>query len=259
MDNLVLDALNKFMKRIVIHKKEYNPKWKENVPERKENKNPIHIIIHEKEDQLEDGFSEYPECEFIYNEYSLQHLLGYFLRNELKDKGFRVEFERNIGFFGAKKEPYLIKDNKSVKKFLDGDKKPFVKSEVDICLYNKSEKYAIELKFPRNGQYPEEMYSFVKDIKFMEQLKKQDFTKTYCLCLVDDKNFYGQNNPKLETSGIYEYFRKAKKIGGEIVKPTGKDKGTEKIEIKGKYDVNWRPIEGFEGSQFRYYIIEVCD
>ena len=32
----------------------------------------------------------------------------------------------------------------------------------------KKNRYAIELKFPRNGQYPETMFSFVKDIKFLE-------------------------------------------------------------------------------------------
>ena len=53
-----------------------------------------------------------------------------------------------------------------------------------------SEKYAIELKYPRNGQYPEQMYSFVKDIIFMEQLKTEGFDATFSMVLVDDKLFY---------------------------------------------------------------------
>ena len=34
------------------------------------------------------------------------------------------------------------------------------------------------------------MYSFSKDIKFMEELKTKGFNNTYCLTLVNDKNFY---------------------------------------------------------------------
>ena len=33
----------------------------------------------------------------IYNEFSLQHELGFYLREELKS--FKVEFERNVKFF----------------------------------------------------------------------------------------------------------------------------------------------------------------
>ena len=73
----------------------------------------------------------------VYNEFSLQHELGIFLRNEL----------RNTKFFNITKT---------------------IKHEMDIVIYNESEKYAIELKYPQNGQYPEQMFSCVKDIKFME-------------------------------------------------------------------------------------------
>ena len=89
----------------------------------------------------------------IYNEFSLQHELGIFLREKLPD--YRIQFERNVSYFTP--------DNKTIKK------------EIDIIIFNedKSEKYAIELKCPLNGQYPEQMYSFVKDIKFMEELKNR--------------------------------------------------------------------------------------
>lgn len=41
--------------------------------------------------------------------------------------------------------------------------------------------YAIELKYPKNGQYPEQMYSFIKDIKFMQQVKeKKAFCENIC-------------------------------------------------------------------------------
>ena len=34
------------------------------------------------------------------------------------------------------------------------------------------------------------MYSFIKDIAFMEQLKNNGFDYTHCLTMVNDKNFY---------------------------------------------------------------------
>lgn len=94
----------------------------------------------------------------LYNEFSLQHELGIYLRNVLSE--YKVQFERNISFFTT--------DNNTIKK------------EIDISIFSedKDEKYAIELKFPNNGQHPEQMYSFVKDVKFMEEVKERGFTKT---------------------------------------------------------------------------------
>ncbi len=126
----------------------------------------------------------------IYNEFSLQFELGIFLKNEFKK--YKVEFERNVSFF---------------------DITGSVKHEIDIVIYNenKEKKYAIELKFPRNGQYPEQMYSFVKDIVFMENLKSAGFTNKYVLTIVDDDKFYKGN----KKTGIYQYFRDKKPVEGK--------------------------------------------
>lgn len=86
----------------------------------------------------------------IYNEFSLQHELGIYLRSVLPN--YKVQFERNISYFTT--------DNKTVKKEID----------ISIFDHNMNEKYAIELKYPLNGQHPEQMYAFTKDIKFMEEL-----------------------------------------------------------------------------------------
>ena len=83
----------------------------------------------------------------VYNEFSLQHELGIFLRGRLTD--YKIQFERNTKSFNISNT---------------------VKHEIDIVVFNDKEKYAIELKYPQNGQYPEQMFSFVKDIKFMEML-----------------------------------------------------------------------------------------
>ncbi|WP_312355184.1 hypothetical protein [Aminipila sp.] len=165
----------------------------------------------------------------IYNEFSLQHEMGIFLRERLQ--GYRVQFERNVSYFAT--------DNKTIKK------------EIDITIFNedKSEKYAIELKCPLNGQYPEQMYSFVKDIKFLEELKDRGFNKTATVTLVSDRPFYeGRNN-----EGIYKYFREEYAVYGQIFKPTGTMKGKDFIILKGRYEFSWKSV--FNNS--RYYVIEV--
>lgn len=72
--------------------------------------------------------------------------------------------------------------------------------EIDISIFTEdhTEKYAIELKCPLNGQYPEQMYSFVKDIKFMEQLKDLGFVRTACVALVS-----GKDEASISLSGSY--------------------------------------------------------
>lgn len=174
----------------------------------------------------------------LYNEFSLQYELGVFLRNKLN--GYKIQFERNINFFGIKKDD-------------------FVKKEIDIVVYNELEKCAIELKFPRNGQYPEEMYSFVKDIKFIEQLKKSGFSQAISVILTCDKCFW--SGEKID--GIYGYFRSGKKLNGKIYKPTGKNKNDDYIDIEGHYIVHWSNTSFFDGKNIndnkesvgKYYIV----
>ena len=117
---------------------------------------------------------------------------------------------------------------------------------MDIVIYNGSEKYAIELKYPQNGQYPEQMFSCIKDIKFMEELKEQGFKDTYCLTLVSDKNFYSGK----KKDGIYSFFRGQKLIQGTIIKPTGKK--NEEILINNCYKVTW-----IGNNNLKYYIIKL--
>lgn len=144
----------------------------------------------------------------LYNEFSFQHELGIYLRNKLP-QDYKVQFERNVNFFRIEKG-----QTKTIKK------------EIDIVIFNsdKSEKYAIELKYPRNGQHPEQMYAFIKDILFMEQLQQRyGFKQTFAITLVDDKLFVSGK----KITDIYQYFRKGEnneKITGEIKKPTGKKK-----------------------------------
>ncbi|WP_418186650.1 hypothetical protein [Aliarcobacter lanthieri] len=173
--------------------------------------------------------------ETIYNEFSLQHELGIFLRENLKNQ--KVEFERNISFFEFSKDD-------------------FVKKEIDISIYNKDKNLcAIELKFPRNGQYPEQMFSFCKDIKFLEQLKSK-FEKCYFLLIVDDKNFYSS---KLLKDGIYQYFRtenlsQISTLKGKIEKPT-LNSSSKEFTLTGKYKIVWEDFSNLK--DWRYCLLEI--
>jgi len=159
----------------------------------------------------------------IYNEFSLQHELGIYLRTKINN--YKIQFERNTKFFR-----------------IYGT----IKREIDIVVYNDNEKYAIELKYPLNGQYPEQMFCFVKDIKFMEEIKSQGFNATYCLTIVQNRNFYSGR----KIDGIYLLFRKKGLINGVINKPTGKK--DEQINIKGKYEIDWK-----ECGDKKYYIVAI--
>lgn len=179
----------------------------------------INQYIHDFIKHVENGKIE------IYNEFSLQHELGLFLRRRLEGTTWRVQFERNITFFNISNT---------------------IKHEIDIVIFNESERYAIELKMPLHGQVPEQMYAFVKDIRFMEQLKAAGFTKTYCLTFVEDRLFFQGT----KVDGVYAYFRTDVKLEGKINKPTGKH--TTSITLDNAYDIHWCSC----GNRY-YYCIEI--
>lgn len=173
----------------------------------------------------------------IYNEFSFQHELGIFLREQLNNKGYKIQFERNVKDFG-----YVPQDKNE-------------KKEIDIVILNKcknDEKYAIELKFANaaNGQYPEKMFSFIKDIYFMETVKAKckGFIRNYCITIVEDENFYKK---KSKVDGIYAHFRNGKQIAGDIEKPTGKEKYS--ISLKESYQIIWKNF----GENKKFYIVKI--
>ena len=194
----------------------------------------------------------------IYNEFSLQHELGIFLRNNLP--GYEVQFERNVESFGF-------------------NKASMIKNEIDIVIYKPdlTEKYAIELKYPRNGEYPVQMLHFIEDIRFMEDLKNPTcllqqnsnrytiFDNTYTLTLVDDYLFY--SGPT--TGGIYQYFRgnPTQPIQGTVTYTTTK-KGvpvSKTISINRQHQVIWQSIGqnisldnlDLTLKDYCYYIIQI--
>ncbi|SDJ08719.1 hypothetical protein [Salimicrobium halophilum] len=162
----------------------------------------------------------------IYNEFSLQHELGIYLRERVSPS-FKVQFERNIRFF----YPGVS----------------CVKSEMDIVIYSPEERYSIELKYPNNGQYPETMFQFVKDIKFMEEVKNLGFTETFAVAFTEDRLFYDGK----KVDGIYGFFRNGNIVHGAIQKPTGQSKEVHTID--GHYGVEWLSL----GDVGKYYLLSI--
>lgn len=121
----------------------------------------------------------------IYNEFSLQHEFGIYLRSNAPAH-LKVQFERSVGFFRLKPLAYI-------------------KKEIDITLFPKAQGYklAVELKFPRNGQYPEQMFKACQDIGFLEQLVQGGFDGGIFVIAVDDPLFF-RGDAK---SDLYRCFR----------------------------------------------------
>ncbi|MBF0520573.1 MAG: hypothetical protein HQK92_12730 [Nitrospirae bacterium] len=171
----------------------------------------------------------------VYNEFSLQHELGIYLREHVI--GHKVQFERNVVYFNCTYEN-------------------FEKKEIDISIFNEGmqDKYAIELKFPRNGQHPVQMYSSCVDICFLEQLVFHcGFTKCYFLMLVDDPLFYSNDN--IDTSGIYAYFRNGKELSGSISKPIKNLKG--KLKLQNSYYIKWYKLKDDDVRRYALVIVNL--
>jgi hypothetical protein len=165
----------------------------------------------------------------IYNEASIQYELAIFLREKLFN--YKIQLERNVHYFGL-------------------NKSDFEKKEMDIVIFDKDkkEKLAIEIKFPVNGQYPEQMFKFCKDIKFLEELKAEGFKNNLFIAFANHPNFWKSSG---KNEGIYTLFRFEKKLYGKIRKPTRPyDKV---INLNGSYSINWEETI----PPIRYFIIKV--
>ena len=164
----------------------------------------------------------------VYNEASIQHELALLLRKNLND--YKVQFERNVSAFGL---------NKQI----------FVKKEIDLVIFkkDKSEAYAIEIKFPRQKAYPNQMLMICEDIKFLEQLKNANFTKCFFLAFADDGNFWNDKGGRT----IYQKFRKEKRLEGKF---EGKINGKHiKLNFDSSYRINWKSID----ECTRYFLVTV--
>ena len=123
------------------------------------------------------------------------------------------------------------------------------KKEIDIVLEH-GQRTAFELKMPMNGQVPEQMFKFVEDIAFLEELKASGLFAQCCLIVVtNDSNFW--QGAKLD--GIYAPFRTGSALTGKVFKPTGEGKDIVNHKLNGEYKIAWKTLE----NNFRYFVVEV--
>lgn len=167
----------------------------------------------------------------VYNEFSLQHEFGIFLRAKLP--GSKIQFERNVSFFFPRA-------------------RGFVKKEIDLCVFNEDGRgtrellAAWEFKFPRNGQVPMQMFKFCEDIRFAEQLKAAGFKQAFFLALADDASFY-----EGKCEGIYGHFRCGRLLSGIVRQPVGN--GDAEVRLSGSYGIVWQPF----AESSKYICLEV--
>jgi hypothetical protein len=165
----------------------------------------------------------------IYNEFSLQHEFGILVREAVAGAE-KVQFERPIQYFGLTTGQYE-------------------KKEIDLSIFSSPSfpKAAVEFKFPRRGQHPEQMFSSCIDIRFLEQLTDTGFKAGFFIMVVDDRLFYEGR----DRSRIYQFFRAGVTLHGHVSKPTGaKDHS---IDLRGSYDLKWQRA----GNQMRWLLVEV--
>lgn len=157
--------------------------------------NPNYVICNKADFEVEKQLNLNQKG--IYNEDSLKFELGIFLREKL-DNDYIVEFERNVQCFGL-------------------DKSQTVKKELDIVVLKKdlSEKYSIELKFPRVKNYGHtvELRRFEEDEQCVNALINNGFTAAHQLILTDNSAYYAtpSNNKgapiQVINQGMYNKWR----------------------------------------------------
>ena len=198
------------------------------------------------------------ETYFIYNEISLQLELGKYLEKELNKDGhnnYKIFFEKNM----------YDKDTKNTKQ---NKTDPWIKREADVVIIDKknNNKYAIELKFARkeNAHVPVSMYEFIKDIHFMEQVKKyNNYTETYNLIIVNNNNFFidSRNNNK-KNRKTYKFYKIFRNENEKVIIPNNQKyynpvKKSQVFKLYNNYDKKWERIfKNDEDNNYRYLFIK---
>jgi hypothetical protein len=127
----------------------------------------------------------------------------------------------------------------------------YIKKRIDIVIEGKKN-IAIELKMPMKGAIPAQMYKFVGDIRFLEELKSsKTFSDCFFIVVTNDKGFW-QGKESKNIKEIYSFFRNNKILQGKVEKPTGDNKHPF-FELTGKYKVEWKNLN----NDFRYFIIKI--
>jgi len=166
----------------------------------------------------------------IYNEFSLQHEFGLFLRKRMEDGRIKIQFERPAAFFGVSGR--------------------LTKKEIDLACFRSPNQplAAVEFKFPRAGQVPIQMFKFCQDVAFLEELvlKERRFAYGVAVMAADNRDFYqGDRHP---AGTIYSVFRDGAPLRGTIEKSTGTEEPP--VTLLREYKVEWHEVGGTPGLRY---------
>jgi len=176
----------------------------------------------------------------IYNEASLQYELAIFLRNKYPDH--KIQLERNISYFGLPKLKFEKKEK-------------FKKKEMDIIIFkdknNLKNAIIIELKaiIEQGKARPVTVFEWIKDLKFLEQLKSEG-AECYSIFFTDEDKFLsGTKN----VGNLLKDFRN-KKVEGTYEKHQKSNHEHKPIKLSNSYSFDWKEIKN---TKLRYFIIEI--
>jgi hypothetical protein len=134
----------------------------------------------------------------------------------------------------------------------------FIKKEIDIYItHENGERYIIEFKMPKfDSGIPAEMYSAIKDVKFLEQLKHNGIDQCFSILFTNHEAFW--NAPRAN-AGIYQFFNGV----GVNIQTIEEIHLPNFLHINGginivhNYQSNWENYIDTNNINWRYYILEV--
>lgn len=173
----------------------------------------------------------------LYSEFGLQHELAIFLRNNYQDLTVRLEYPT----------PRIFNPLPQ-----------FIKKEIDIYITTQTgQRYVIELKMPKDDcGIPNEMYSAIKDVKFLEQLRQNNIDGCYAILITERQAFW---QAPQANAGIYQLFN------GQQVDIQSVDLGQLPFFLHNKgpiilnqnYQGIWTDYVDINNTNWKYYVLNV--
>lgn len=174
----------------------------------------------------------------LFSEAGLQHEFALFLRHNYPELTVRLEYPTTRMGFNGNEE--------------------FIKKEIDIYLTHKDgERYIVELKMPKfDCGIPAEMYSAIKDVKFLEQLKHNNIDQCFAILFTNHQAFW--NAPRAN-AGIYRFFNGVG-INIQTIEEIHLPNFLHihgAINIVHNYQTNWENYTDIDNRNWRYYVLEI--
>lgn len=167
------------------------------------------------------------KCIPIYNEFALQFELAFFLRERLKGER-KVQLERNISFLGLTKSAFL-------------------KKEIDILVFRSIDTLAdtaiVELKAIINQKIarPINIYHWVEDLKFLEQLKAAGVGQCISLFITDNQQLLTPQTKLRANSSLplLPDFR-ARRVQGTYSTHGSENTNNKWVSLAEEYTFEWK-------------------